>query len=168
MSRTFLSQSNNLADLIASIELPSDRALFRELRYLKLEAGFRDRFLIVFRATANIPEVLGVVKILGFTTTEEVGSVCSMELVGTGERITVSHVPTRIFKFDVFVFCPTIQTTRFDARRASEGVVRSLAFPLLIKTKDKGEPYMPGLTYCATPNQFRRWWPKLTAEILHI
>ena len=168
---SYLSDDANLADLASRIK-GDDRAVFNAYGHLRVEAAFNGRIFVVYKPTGldksgnhNPPEILTTLKVTDFWAAHEMGAEVLIEDMGTGEELRITHTPKRVFNYDLFIQVPPIMKMRWGARLSEGRITRSLAFALLIKSKNRSDFYSARNTYCETPNRFRDLYPNVDLEL---
>lgn len=172
MAFHYLSEAESTADLVGRIK-ESDRPTFEDFGHTRIEAVFDGRLLVVYKPrglegnrTHKSPEVLTTLKVRSFACTSQGGPEIEIEDLTTGERQTITPIPARAFDYDLFLSVPPALRVRWDVRRDDGGrMVRSLAYAMLIKAKNRSDWYSYGVTYAETPNRFRELFPGAAAKI---
>lgn len=168
MASQYLSEEDNLADLIDRIP-GRDREVFKEFRCLTLQAAFDDRVFVVYqpqglteRNEHRDPKILATLRVIDLACRS--GEGCYVRLVNqdTGEEMALDYIPQRVFGFDVFMSIPPKMSLRWDGRvlEGRGAIRRSMSYPLLVKTRNRSDWYSAGVTYCESPNGFRKLFPK--------
>lgn len=173
-SSDYLSEKENLADLVS--RMPADEAeAYQRPGHLKIEAGFKDRIFIVYKArglrngktkaTDQLePQVLTTIKVLSLTTNLQNGSQAVLLDETTGQEMTVRHIPKRLFNYPVFISLPADMRISLGGLRKPDGVQRSVSFALLIKSADRADMLTEGNVYIETPKTFKKLFPAVTGE----
>lgn len=171
MAFKYLSDAESMADLARQIK-EEDQPLFEELGHLRVEAVFDNRLFVVYKPTGldgkahRDPQVLTTLKVLNYECTSDEGSTVEIEDLSTGQRQVISHVPSRVFEYELFMSVPTALRLQWDARNTYDGkLVRSLSYALLIKSKNRSDWYSYGVTYAETPNRFKELFPNANVHI---
>ena len=166
MAVQFLDDDDNLADLADRIP-GHDRDIYKSYKALKIEAAFDDRIFVLYKPTGlternehRDPEILTTVRLIDIRLSSTDGIIRVMD-DNNGEVMEVGYVPCRVFGYDVFISLPTRLTLKWDARIVDGVVRRSLSYPVLIKTRTRGDWYSAGVTGMETPNNFRKLFPKV-------
>lgn len=161
MAAKYLTDAGSEAELINQVPA-IDRPVFDSFEHTRIEAVFDNRIFILYQPgdmEGAAPEILTTVKVLNYACDSSEGSTVEIEDTRTGQRQILTHVPARVFHYDVFMSVPTALRLSWDARPTPAGVVRSLSYALLIKTGNRSDQHSPGATYVETPNIFRRMFP---------
>ena len=165
MAYPYLNEEDSIADLQSRIT-GDDRDVFHNFGHLRIEAAFDRRLFIVYRPTGltregnhRDPEILTTLKVLSFSVDSVKGASCRIEDQTTGAQQVLGYVPRRVFHYNLFMAVPPSLKLRWDARVWEKGIDRSLAYGLLIKTKNRSDYYSAGNTYVETPNRFRGLFP---------
>lgn len=169
---TYLTEEQNVADLINQIE-DQDQAAFAALKANRIEAAFSGRILVIYEPKGLIesgdhrePAILTAISFSDFASDGEIGADVVVNDLKHRESITVGHVPTRLFDYDIFLHIPPVYRLRWDARENDSGVkVRSLVFPVSIFTKNRSSHYSAGVQYAETPNRFRELFPSVKLSL---
>lgn len=173
-SQAYLGDQESLKDLESHMTSP-DREVYESYKHLRVDAAFLGRIFIIYKPTGltkegqhKSPEVVGQVRVIGFSADPKNGASLSLENMETGEVLTVGHIPTRLFNFDAFVASPPFQRLRWDGRVEAGTVRRSLAFGILLKTRTRSDHYSMGATMVESPKVFRTLYPqeKLSLQFL--
>lgn len=166
-SHAYLGDAESLKDLESRMMSP-DREVYAGFRHMRVDAAFLGRIFIVYKPSGLTPEgqhkspdVLTQVKVIDFNATAKAGCTLSLEDLTTGETMTVGHIPSRLFGYDVFVASPPFQRLRWDGRHDQGSVRRSLAFGILIKTRTRSDWYSAGATMVESPKGFRTLYPNV-------
>lgn len=167
MSFTYLNDTDGMADLVS--QMPQDeQAVFNSYGHLRVEAVFDKRIFFVYksRGQGTPPEILGTIKVLDYECSSEAGSSIEIEDVDTGQRQVITHVPARVFDYDLFMSIPQALRLRWDARvhPVTQKLVRSLSYAVLIKTKNRSDQITPNITYIETFNRFRDMYPEVAPK----
>lgn len=164
-SHQYLGDAESLKDLETRMMSP-DREIYETFRHLRVESAFLGRIYIIYKPTGltqhnthRSPEVLAQIKVVDFTCTARDGGTIKLENLSTGETMSVSHIPKRLFGYDAFVASPPFQRLRWDGRLAEGAVKRSLAFGILFKTRTRSDFYSAGATMVESPKVFRQLYP---------
>lgn len=143
-----------------------DREVYQSFRHLRVEAAFLNRVYVVYRPTGltrdkqhKQPEILGQVKVIGFSCDAREGCLMTLEDLTTGAIQQVGFIPKRLFGYDVFVAVPPFSRIRWDARPDNGAIRRSMAFGILIKTRTKSDHYSMGAVMLESPKGFRALYP---------
>lgn len=167
----YLSDAESMAELIGRIK-EEDRPAFDEFGHTRIEAVFDNRLLIIYKPrgldgkTHKAPEILTTVKVRNYECSSAEGSSIEIEDLRTGERQVITHVPARVFNYDVFMSVPPALRLRWDVREEDNGrMVRSLSYAVLIKSKNRSDWYSFGVTYAETPNRFRELFPGVDPKL---
>lgn len=170
-SQTYMSESESLRDLESRMMSP-DREIYQSYKNLRVDAAFLGRILIVYKPTGltadnqhREPEVLTQIKIVGFRADLKTGCVITLEDLSSGQVLEVSHIPVRLFHYDVFVGSPPFQRLRYDGRIENGAVRRSLAFGILIKTRTRSDWYSASATMVESPKNFRALYPAVSMPL---
>lgn len=162
---TYLTEEQNVADLINQIP-QQDRAAFAAMKASRVEAAFAGRYLVLFKphglnrdGSHRAPEVLTTLRFSGFFCDDIDGADVEIYDTRAKEKMTVGHVPTRVFDYELFIHIPPVYRMRWDARETDHGTVRSLVFPVVIFSRNRSSFYSAGVTYAETPNRFREMFP---------
>lgn len=165
MGFKYLSEAENTANLVSLIK-ENDKPAHTEFTHIRVEAVFDSRLFVVYKPTGldgkvhRAPEVLTTVKVLNYACSSEEGSSIEIEDMKTGERQVITHVPSRLFDYELFLSLPPALRVRWDVRDAGNGkMVRSLSYAVLIKSRNRSDWYSQGVTYTETPNRFRELFP---------
>jgi len=171
MTFSFLGDEDNLADLVARIS-GSDRETFNSFGHLRVEPAFHNRLFLLYRPAGinkqnrhNKPDVLTTVKVHELVGSSRDGMLMKVEDLRTGEFQQLGYIPKRLFDYDVFMSVPSSLRLRWDARQTAQGVARSMAFAVLIKTKNRSDFYSYGNLYCETPNRLRALYPGFDLDL---
>lgn len=165
MAFHYLSDAESMAELVSRIN-ENDRPAFDAFGHIRIEAVFDNRLLIVYKPQGldgkvhKAPEVLTTIKVRNYECDSASGSSIEIEDLHTGERQVITHVPARVFNYDLFMSVPQALRLRWDVRSDGNGALsRSLSYAVLIKTKNRSDWYSYGVTYAETPNRFRELFP---------
>lgn len=171
MAFHYLSDAENMAELISRIG-EDDRPAFDEFGHTRIEAVFDNRLLIVYKPQGldgkshKAPQILTTIKVRNFMGSSSAGSSVEIEDLKTGERQVITHVPARVFDYDLFMSVPPALRLRWDVRTEDNGrMVRSLSYAVLIKSKNRSDWYSFGVTYAETPNRFRELFPGVDPKL---
>jgi hypothetical protein len=166
----FYSDEENLAELVTHMP-EEDQHRFNNYGHFRVEAVFVDRVFIVYKPTGLLankrhrePEILTTLKVTDFGVEVRNGCYAVLTDAESGQEMTVTHVPRRVFGYPIYVSIPPRVTLRWDCRLVSGRPWRSLSFALLIKTKNKADFYSKGNTYMETPNKFAQLYPSVTGK----
>lgn len=166
-SHQYLGDTESLKDLESRMSSP-DREVYESFRHLRVESAFLGRIYIIYKPTGlteknehREPEVLGQIKVIEFEASARDGSTIRLENLQTGEVMSVSHIPKKLFGFDAYVASPPFQRLRWDGRLVQGTVRRSLAFGILIKTRTRSDFYSCGATMVESPKVFRELYPNV-------
>lgn len=170
----YLGDSESLLDLESRIT-GNDRDVYRAFRDLHVEVSFVSRLFIVYRPTGltpegrhKDPEILTTLKVLSFYLDDLGGAEAVITDLTTGEELTIGHIPQRLFGYDLFVSIPPAMRIRWDGRLVDGIVHRSLAFPILVKARNRSDYYSFGVTQATTPNKLRQLFPSLEFQLTYI
>lgn len=170
MSKDFFTDEQNLAELVSRMP-EEDRQRFNNYGHFRVEAVFINRIFIVYRPTGlnavgqhREPEILTTVKVVDFGVEVRDGCYAVIQDQQTGQELTVTHVPKKLFGYPIYISIPPRVTLRWDCRTVNGRPWRSLSFAMLIKTKNKSDFYSKGNTYVETPNEFKRLYPAVTGK----
>lgn len=171
MAYRYLSDIESMADLVSRMN-ENDRAVYESFGHMRIEAVFDHRLLVVYKPQGldgkrhKDPEILTTLKVLNYEGSSEFGSTVEIEDLQTGARQVISHIPSRVFDYDLFMSVPPALRLRWDVREEENGrMVRSLSYALLIKSKTRSDWYSFGVTYAETPNRFREMFPHCNAKM---
>lgn len=174
MAYPYLSEEDNLADLNSRIP-GSDRETFLNYGHLRIEPAFDRRLFVVFKPAGltatgqhRDPEILTTIKVLSLRVDSVKGASCTITDQISGARTDLTYIPHRVFGYDLFMSVPPVLRLRWDAREHDQGIDRSLAYGLLIKTKNRSDFYSAGNTYIETPNRFRGLFPNADLRLNQI
>ena len=167
MSFQYLNDTDGMADLVS--QMPADeRAVFNSYGHMRVEAVFDKRIFFVYRSMGQgmPPSMLGTIKVLDYECSSEAGSSIEIEDVDTGQRQVITHVPARVFDYNVFMSIPQALRLRWDARvhPLTQKLVRSLSYAVLIKTQNRADQTTPNVTYIETFNRFREMYPEFVQK----
>jgi hypothetical protein len=166
----FFTEEENLADLVNQMP-EDDRRKFQNYGHFRIEAVFVDRVFIVYKPTGltpskqhREPEIVTTIKVKDLSVDIHSGVRVLIEDLTTHSEMHLTHVPKKIFNLPVYGSVPVRLSLRWDARQVKGEVWRSLAFAILIKTRNKSDFYSKGNVYCETPNTFRKLYPSVTGQ----
>ena len=163
---SYLTEEENQASLVQQIDL-RDQAAFADMKASRIEAAFTGRLLILYKPvglnadkTHRDPQIISALSFSDFFTDDREGADVVVKCLKNKESMTIGHIPTRMFDYDIFLQIPPVYRLRWDARRGGDGVeVRSLVYPLSVFTRNRSSYYSAGVTYVETPNRFRELFP---------
>ena len=168
---SYLTEEENQAALVQQVD-QRDQEAFSMMKASRIEAAFSGRFLIVFKPTGlnadkthRAPEILTALNFSDFFADGHDGADFVVRDTRMGESMTIGHVPTRAFDYDLFLQMPPVFRLRWDARRGAKGLDRSLVFPVNVFTRNRSNYYSAGVTYAETPNRFRDMFPGVTPDL---
>lgn len=171
MSSMYLGDKESLEDLESRMMSP-DREIYKGYRHLRVESAFIGRIYVIYKPTGlnaekthKAPEVVGQIKVTGFTCEARRGCEMVIEDLGTGATCNVGFIPQRLFNYDVFVAVPPFQRLRWDGRPSEGGIRRSMAFGILLKTRTRSDFYSAGATMVESPKGFRNLYPQVTLPL---
>lgn len=128
------------------------RAVFESFKHLRVEAAFDDRYFYLFRHGAdNKPDILTQIRVVDFECVSKEGSSILIEDMNTGEKMTLDHVPRLVFGYPVFMYAATVAAVQFTLRKG----VRSLTYPIMIKTRYRASTEFPGASTVYVETQKR-------------
>lgn len=169
--KTFLSEEENMADLISQMN-EQDRGRLSRFEHERIEAAFTGRRFVVYQPTGltsqgqhRPPKILAGIRVQEFYCDDELGASVVFHDLAEGERMTIGHVPTKLFDYDVFVHIPPMYKLRWDASPDSNGLIRSLVWPVQIYARNRSSFYSAGVTYMETPNKFRELYPDVKFDL---
>ena len=170
----YLGDRESLSDLESRMTSP-DREIYQGYKNLRVEGSFLDRIYVIYKPTGltadrqhREPDILGQVRVVGFTCDARKGCEISLENMETGELQHVGFIPQRLFSYDAFVGVPPFSRLRWDGRVSDGSIRRSLAFGILFKTRTRPENYSAGATMVETPKGFRQLYPSVHLPLHHI
>lgn len=173
MGFQYLSDTDSAADLTDRMK-EDDKLAYRDFGHTRIEAVFDSRLFIIYKpqglagSTHKDPDVLTTIKVLDYACTSAEGSTIEVEDMRTGQRQVISHIPARVFDYDLFMSVPQALRLRWDARPGDNGrMVRSLSYAILIKSKNRSDWFSQGVTYTETPNRFRELFPSYALQLNH-
>lgn len=173
-SHQYLGDAESLKDLESRMTSP-DRETYEGFKHLRVESAFLGRIYIVYKPTGltaenthREPEVLAQIKVVDFHSSAREGSSIKLENLDTGETMTVSHIPKRLFGYDAYVASPPFQRLRWDGRLVQGTVKRTLAFGILFKTRTRSDFYSAGATMVESPKVFRQLYPTVNLPLQFI
>lgn len=174
MGYAYLGDDENIADLEARIK-GHDREVYKAFGHLRVEPCFDSRLFIVYKPQGltsdglhKQPQVLTTLKVIDFYADAGTGSEVIIADLTTGQQMTLNHIPQRVFGYDLFMSVPPILRLRWGARIIDGETVRSLAYALLVKTKNRSDFHSFGVTYAETPNCFRDRYPSVELNLHYI
>jgi hypothetical protein len=169
----YLNEAESAAELLSHMR-EEDKQAFNDFGHTRIEAVFNNRLFVVYKPQGldgkehKAPEVLTTIKVLNYEGTSEDGSSVEVEDLRTGERQIITHVPARVFDYDLFMSVPSALRLRWDVRVSETGkMLRSLSYALLVKAKNRSDWYSFGVTYAETPNRFRELFPKCDPKLYY-
>jgi hypothetical protein len=167
----YLSDADSMADLVDRIK-EEDKVAFDTFGHMRIEAVFDNRLFVIYKPQGldgkvhKAPEIVTTIKVRNYECSSEDGSTVEIEDLRTGERQIITHIPARIFDYDLFMSIPPALRLRWDVRVSGDGKrVRSLSYAVLIKSKNRSDWYSFGVTYAETPNRFRELFPHCDPKI---
>ena len=173
-SHQYLGDAESLKDLESRMMSP-DREIYEGFKHLRVEAAFLGRVYIVYKPTGltsenthRPPEILAQIKVIDFVSNARDGSSIKLENLSTGETMTVSHIPKKLFGYDAYVASPPYQRLRWDGRVLQGAVKRSLSFGILLKTRTRSDFYSAGATMVESPKVFRQLYPNVELPLQFI
>lgn len=165
MSSQYLGDKESLSDLESRMPSP-DRETYQSFRHLRIDSAFISRVYVIYKPTGltkeghhKAPEIVGQVKVVDWSCDIRKGCSMTIEDLGTGERMVVGHIPTRLFNYDIFVASPPFQRIRYDGRVVMGSVKRSLAFGILLKQRTRSDYYSAGASMIETLKGYRQLYP---------
>ena len=166
----FFGEEENLAELVTHMP-EEDAHRFNKFGHMRVEPAFIDRLFIVYKPTGltasnqhRPPEILNLVKVIDFGVEPRDGCYSVIKDQNSGQEITVTHVPKRVFAYPIYVSIPPRLILKWDARKVGDRIWRSLSFAFLIKTKNRSSFYSKGNTYMETPNALKDLYPAVTGQ----
>jgi hypothetical protein len=166
----FFTDEQNMAELVSHMP-EEDQKRYGNFGHRRVEAVFLDRLYIVYKPTGlthsgqhTAPEILNLIKVIDFQVDPREGCLAVLRDQNSGQELTITHVPKRVYAYPVYISIPTKLTINWDARLVGDRVWRSMSFAFLIKTKNKSDFYSKGNTYMETPNVFRRLYPSVSGQ----
>lgn len=171
MSFQYLNDTDGMADLVSQMQT-DDQAVFNSYGHMRVEAVFDKRIFFVYKSKGQgaAPEMLGTIKVLDYECSSESGSSVEIEDVETGQRQVITHVPSRVFDYNLFMSVPQALRLRWDARvhPVTHKLVRSLSYALLVKSQSRSDQFTPHATYIETFNRFREMYPDLAPKLPYV
>jgi hypothetical protein len=159
----YLTEEEIKADLIR--QMPErERKSFGSFGHLRVEAIFKDRVFVVYRSNgkSSAPDILTTIRVQEVHADNEGASTVLIDQ-GTGDTMRVAYQPERLFHYPIFVSLPLHMRIQFQARTTGESAwIGTLAFALLVKTKNKSDFHSAGNVYVETPNDFKTKFPNIT------
>ena len=159
---TFVGQEENLADLSARIA-PDDRQLYSSFGCIFTEAAFFNRRFIVIKTMGRNggvpkqPQILGSVRVLGYECDHERGTFVTLMEESSSRSLRIGYVPTRLFRFPIFVSVPVFQGVKWEAKEHKDGSYqRNLVFGLCFKQQSNIKFYNRDNVAVLTPNEYRK------------
>lgn len=170
MKGDFFSDEQNLAELVSHMP-EDDQRKFNNYGHFRVEPVFVDRVFVIYKATGltaskihKPPQVLSVLRVTGVTIDSRSGVGVILEDDTYKSTLALSHVPKKVFNYDIYMSVPARLQLRWDGRTVNNRVWRSLSFALLIKTKNRSNFYSQGNTYIETPNKLRQLYPDVASN----
>lgn len=152
---------DNVADLVAQMS-HEDQEEYGQLRHIFTEAAFVNRRFYIVRTkgrrgkTPISPDILGAVRVVGFSCDHERGSMISLMNDRSSRILQVGHVPTRLFAFPAFVSVPIFQGLKWEAKEQADGrYTRTLLFGICFKQQSNVKFCNPNAVAVVTPNMYR-------------
>lgn len=157
----FLDDRANVADLVSRMS-QDDQDEYGRMRHIFTEAAFVNRRFYVVRTKGKrdgvplAPDVLGAVRVIGFHSGANEGSVISLMNDSSSRILQVGHVPTRLFAFPAFVSVPIFQGLKWEAKEQPDGrYTRTLLFGICFKQQSSVKFCNPNSVAIVTPNTYR-------------
>lgn len=173
MAFRYLNEAESLADLVSRMN-EDDKPTYNDFGHTRIEAVFDNRIFVLYKPQGldgkihKDPVVLTTIKVLNYVSSSEEGSSVEIEDVMTGQRQIITHIPARVFDYDLFMSLPPVLRLRWDARASDDGkLVRSMSYAVLIKSKNRSDWFSHGVTYAETPNRFREMFPGFDLQLTH-
>lgn len=173
MAFHYLSDDESTADLISQVP-EEDKPAFDGFSHTRIEAVFDNRLFIIYKPQGldgkqhRDPQILTTIKVRSFDCSSQDGSAIEIEDLRTGQRQWISHIPARVFDYDLFMSVPPALRLRWDLRVSDDGrKARSLSYAVLIKAKNRSDYVSFGVTYAETPNRFREMFPNCDLKMNH-
>lgn len=171
---THLSNEESLQELASRMTEPEDVIDYNNFRNSRVEACFEGRHFVIYRPQGlnsdnshRDPEIITTLAISDYYCDGKTGARCTITDLQTDETQILTHVPARLFNYQVFAAIPTHCRIRWDARESDGKIKRSLIFSITLKTRNRSDHYSLGNTYCETPNQFRSLFPNTKLEPIY-
>jgi hypothetical protein len=172
MKPGFISDEQNMKDIERYIHKAdlNDYLRYETSRTQGLSVG---RTLVVYqpdglthKGTHKPPQILSTLRITDFTATGRGGASVTIEDGKSGQTQVIGPVPTRLFRYDVFVHTPVSLQMRWLGTLLEDGSINSrfLTFPLVIRTRTPSGFYSRGVTCCETPGSLRRLYPDMNTD----
>lgn len=173
MGFQYLSDTDSAADLAGRMK-EDDKPAYLDYGHIRIEAVFDSRLFVIYKpqglagSAHKDPAVLTTIKVLNYHCSSAEGSTIEIEDMKTGQRQVISHIPARVFDYDLFMCVPPALRLRWDVRPGDNGhMVRSLSYAALIKSKNRSDWFSQGVTYAETPNRFRELFPSYPLQLNH-
>lgn len=160
-SDSFLSDSEVEATL-ASYMIPADQGPYNAYGHRWVESAFIGRTFVIYRAGRNKQDAERLATIDVEDINLDTEGVClTLKNRGSTDRIEVRHVPTRLFRYAVFVQVPPKTVLKWNAQRGDNGRPARwlLSVGLLIKTRNNAEFHNKDNIYCCTLAEFEQRFP---------
>lgn len=164
-SSPYLDDEANMRDLVSQMPEMARTQYDDNFGHRGVEAAFVGRVFVAYKAkgrapdgACNPPEILNLIKVTSFEVTAEDGARVTLVEQNEGNRQVVTYVPERLFGMPIYVSIPPRLTVRWDVHEADGKMFRSLAFALLVKTRNRSDFCSKGNTYLQTPNGFHKMY----------
>ncbi len=168
---SYFEEQENLDDLFRQIPESFSRE-FSEMGYSRVEAAYFARLFVVYQPQGlqenrqhRHPKILGLIRVNDFSCDTKKGASFTIEDLNTGDKLTIGHIPVKVFDYDVFIHIPPVFRMRWDARQGLSGVERSLVFPVSIFSKNGSYFHSYGVTYMDTPPRLRKLYEGINIKI---
>lgn len=157
----FVSDSE-VESILASYMLPTDQGPYNAYGHRWVEAAFIGRTFVIYRAgrTKAEAERLALIDVEDITLDDE-GLCVALKNRNTEELIHIRHVPTRLFRYAVFVQVPPKTVLKWNAQRGDNGRPASwlMSVGLLLKTRNNADFHNKDNIYCCTLAEFEQRFP---------
>lgn len=168
MANEYFSDEDNAAELISHMPAEEQKQ-YKSYGHNTVESVFIDRVFIVYKPTGlnaagqhREPDVLTLIRCVDFGVDPRAGCHATLRDQKSESEMIVRHVPQKLFTYPIFVSIPPAVTLRWDCRLRDGKAWRSLAFAMLLKTKNKSTFYSAGNVYAEVPAKFKRLFPNVT------
>jgi hypothetical protein len=176
MASHFLGDEQSRLDLESRIK-GSDREIYQSFGHLRLMPVFDQRLIVLYKPTGltergqhRDPDILTTLKVIDLIvdSASPEGAGVKIEDLTTGQEQIIGYVPERLFSYDVFASIPPLLRLRWDAKLVNGSIQRSLAYGLLLKTKNRSDFYSARVTYAESPNDFRSLYPGYDLQLRYL
>jgi len=153
---TFMDDKQSREALVQAMAKPL-RDEYLGYKFVKKEAGFPGRVLIVYTLRGGVPVNFDRVLLMNLGVDQE-GPIIYASSEGQGVY-HIGSVPMKWRGREVFFQVPQTFELKWRGRTSEKGVEFSPLYAVLVKTRSRVDEQIDEHTYCETLNEFRARFP---------